>query len=195
MLYEGKNENRDGIAATVYPLKNSMGGTDASDQAVSYYRPRVKTVAWPIRIFTHYINVSVVNAHIIFDETVGGMSQLEFRKVLIQELLINEIDEENEQIQSLSRFSKAVWKKELTRLDKSGHNPEIINIPESVDKIKEKKDHNTQRGRCFVCKKNLSIKCSKRNVFLHLNKVDGQMSCWERFHTVRDPFIVELSGM
>ena len=47
---------------------STMGGTDAFDQRLSYYRPSVKTRRYPPRIFVHFLNASVVNAFIIHRE-------------------------------------------------------------------------------------------------------------------------------
>jgi len=47
-----------------------MGGTDLFDQFLSYYRPKVKTVAWPVRIFTHFISAAVANAFIIYKDVI-----------------------------------------------------------------------------------------------------------------------------
>ena len=43
-----------------------MGGTDGMDQMISYINPRIKSAAWPNRIFLHMLMVSVCNAHIIY---------------------------------------------------------------------------------------------------------------------------------
>lgn len=42
-----------------------MGGTDLGDQHVQVYRPRIKTVTWMHRIFTHFLNVAVVNTFLL----------------------------------------------------------------------------------------------------------------------------------
>lgn len=44
---------------------HAMGGTDLIDQLCSYIRTTLRTNKWPVRIFTHMINLSVVNAHIL----------------------------------------------------------------------------------------------------------------------------------
>ena len=42
-----------------------MGGTDLGDQLGSYYRFEHQTTKWPHRIFTHFMMLAAVNAHIL----------------------------------------------------------------------------------------------------------------------------------
>ena len=45
-----------------------MGGTDSMDQRLSYYRPNIKTKSWVPRMLTHFLNISVVNAYILYKQ-------------------------------------------------------------------------------------------------------------------------------
>eukprot|EP01038_Epipyxis_sp_PR26KG_P015102 gene15102-20320_t len=44
----------------------TMGGTDGMDQKVSYYKTMVKKKKWPWVIISHFLHVSIVNAHILY---------------------------------------------------------------------------------------------------------------------------------
>ena len=69
-----------------------MGGTDRMDQLNSYYKFNHKGIRWTMRLFTHFLGVSVVNANILynasnpdsrmnshqfFDETITALVDLE----------------------------------------------------------------------------------------------------------------------
>lgn len=43
-----------------------MGGTDGTDQKISNYFPKIKSAAWPVRIFVHMLMVSISNSYIIY---------------------------------------------------------------------------------------------------------------------------------
>ena len=52
--------------SSIIPLYNQgMGGTDACDQRAQCYRPKLKTMSWIPRIFSHVLNVAVVNCYIL----------------------------------------------------------------------------------------------------------------------------------
>ena len=76
---------------SIIPVYNKgMGGTDAGDQRAQCYRPHLKTVSWLPRIFSHFLNVAVVNAFILCS-TMNSMklpkTHLEFREQLILSLI------------------------------------------------------------------------------------------------------------
>ena len=99
-----------------------MGGTDAGDQRTQCYRPHLKTVSWLPRIFSHFLNVAVVNAFIL-TSTINSMklpnTHLEFRELLI----ITHLIEANRVKRILEpatrpdrRMSRKKWEIERARL-------------------------------------------------------------------------------
>jgi hypothetical protein len=54
---------RPGVIA-IY--NHAMGGTDLSDQLGSYIRTSLRANKWPVRIFTHFIDLTVANANILY---------------------------------------------------------------------------------------------------------------------------------
>jgi hypothetical protein len=44
-----------------------MGGTDRMDQLNSYYRFNHKGIRWTLRLITHFLGVSVINANILYN--------------------------------------------------------------------------------------------------------------------------------
>jgi hypothetical protein len=74
-----------------------MGGTDAIDQRVSYYRPNVKcTSAWYQRTFIHIIVLCCINAYIIYYLYLNldrkEYTYLDFLRQLISELADDELE-------------------------------------------------------------------------------------------------------
>ena len=59
-----------------------MGGVDSHDQAQNYYNLTVKSVKWWKYLFWFFFDTSIINAYIIYKESVSGaekvMSHLEF---------------------------------------------------------------------------------------------------------------------
>jgi hypothetical protein len=64
MTYIGHQLIRIPTIVQIYNI--SMGGTDYFDQLRSYYRTTVKIKVWQTRIFTHFLMVAAVNAHILY---------------------------------------------------------------------------------------------------------------------------------
>jgi len=66
-----------------------MNGVDRSDQMVSYYALRQKTMKWWKRLIFHVFNVAVVNAYILYKEYTGNakMGHRQFRVKLIESMV------------------------------------------------------------------------------------------------------------
>lgn len=67
-----------------------MGGVDKSDQLLSYYGFSHRTVKWWRRAFFHLLDLSVVNAYILYRQSQPGKPQLtheRFRVELAKEML------------------------------------------------------------------------------------------------------------
>ena len=79
------------LRPSILPVYNQgMGDTDAGDQIAQCYRPHLKTVSWLPRIFSHFLNIAVVNSFILCS-TIRSMklpkTHLEFRELLITHLI------------------------------------------------------------------------------------------------------------
>ena len=76
-----------------------MGGVDLSDQLISYYNVLLKSKKWYKTIFCHTVDLSIVNAFILYKEMCAGtgfepMSQKEFRKQVAESLRKDWVDAE-----------------------------------------------------------------------------------------------------
>lgn len=54
---------------SVGTYNKGMGGTDQCDQKISYYRIRMRSKKWKRKFYTHFINVAIVNCHILYKES------------------------------------------------------------------------------------------------------------------------------
>ena len=69
-----------------------MGGVDKSDQLISYHKVSRRTMKYWKTIFFHFIDIAVVNSHIIFNfislqKQMKPMSENQFRDKLILEII------------------------------------------------------------------------------------------------------------
>jgi len=64
-----------------------MCGVDRMDQLVSYYTPLRKTLKWYRKVVLHHIDLSLVNAYILYKKLGGTQRQIWFRKQVIRSLL------------------------------------------------------------------------------------------------------------
>lgn len=64
-----------------------MGGVDVSDQLVCYYGYPHRSVKWWKRFFFHLLDLSAVNANILYNLEADKMTQLDFRVAVIGSLL------------------------------------------------------------------------------------------------------------
>jgi len=66
-----------------------MGGVDMMDRMISHYAHLFKNKKWYHRIFFHFLNVSIVNAWIIYKKkTNNNMSLLNFKAEVATSLIV-----------------------------------------------------------------------------------------------------------
>ncbi|KAG5863118.1 hypothetical protein JTB14_014938 [Gonioctena quinquepunctata] len=65
-----------------------MSGIDRQDQMLSYYSAERKTIRWPKKLFMHFIDFMLLNAHHLFNKYSGSkMTLYEFRINVIKNLV------------------------------------------------------------------------------------------------------------
>ena len=74
------------LAVTDY--NQGMGGVDLSDQMASHYQTPRKCMKWYHNLFFHLVDTALVNAFLVYRCLDGPKRQLEFRKELINQLLL-----------------------------------------------------------------------------------------------------------
>ena len=185
------------LRPSIIPMYNQgMGGTDAGDQRAQCYRPHLKTVSWLPSIFSHFLNIAVVNSFILCS-TIRSMklpkTHLEFRELLITHLI--EPNRVKRILQPAARptrhMSRKTWELETARL-LDAHYP--AQTPTSDDKKIESRSsylggssgtRNWVRRDCILCGVLVATHCRSCEVYLCLRDGANGKNCFESFHTDR----------
>lgn len=174
-----------------------MGGTDADDQMLSYYRPRVKTISHAPRIFVHLLSSSLVNAYIIFVERNnlrrGHYRYLDFLNAIIDQWSKPWLDRlirgEAQLLHQPRPRRRSAWSQDRSRLH-GRHDPIITHEPTLEHRGQHyiPTNRNLLRGNCLVCTTRTNTKCSQCGVWLCCRRTVLQVeindpNCWVKFHT------------
>lgn len=114
---------------------------------------------------------------------------LDFLRELIAELAEDEQAKQRNSISLNATSSNTktlkTWEKDESRL--IGVHMPIINRDPQYETLNKEENtlvlRNYKRGRCFLCRTNVSLKCFQCKVYLccDVNGNDG-VSCWQKFH-------------
>ena len=169
-----------------------MGGTDSMDQRLSYYRPNVKTKSWVPKMLTHFLNISVVNAYILYKQYFNKpkkYSLLMFTRELIDNLaepwILQFKAEESDSTSPNSKgwMSKSAWSTNwMMRLSGIHKCTIVMDSRIDVDGI-ERHQH---RGKCHICRKNAGAYCSTCHVHLCITTDGITRTCFDAFHEDKD---------
>ena len=67
-----------------------MGGTDGMDQQLTYYKPRIKSRRWPVRIFLHFLQVSTFNSFVLYrQDKAPNMTFLQYTEMLLDKMAVS----------------------------------------------------------------------------------------------------------
>lgn len=137
----GEFKNKRGVISykpeAIIGYNTFMSGIDRQDQMLAYYPCNRKTIRWYKKIFFHVLQMSLLNAHYLYNKYSGAgkMSLYDFRLEIIRELLD-------------TRVSKVT----TVSLEK---NHKISKIEKSVQEMSGVKEVNrTSRKECRVCRRN-----------------------------------------
>ncbi|KFM60528.1 PiggyBac transposable element-derived protein 3, partial [Stegodyphus mimosarum] len=76
----------------VKAYNTSMGGTDLCDRYLAYYRCTVRTKKWPVRVFSHFVDLVISNCWIMHvryhkqNNLTGAKSLMEYRMLVASAL-------------------------------------------------------------------------------------------------------------
>ena len=179
-----------------------MGGVDGVDQMLSYYPVVRKTVKWVKKLFWYFIELSLHNAHVIFNhgkntKAEGKMTLLEFQKSVVKSLVYPEAEEkesaesdtDNEDVEGdlvdvglqPLRVPRQPAKDSLGRMTGGFADHRLETFPPTPKRKYPQK-------RCRVClkkdgrRKETRYWCSRCNVALCLGY------CFEVYHRKKNPF-------
>ena len=178
---------------------SGMGGTDLFDQFCSYYKTTVRTKKWPMRIFTHFLKCTVVNAYIIWNaleiksgRRVKKVSLLDFTDMLIKEI----IAEHWNATMTGDACARASAKNETPVFEHATkparlntwmkHSGQRLNGTHTPIQLKNHKGGPDLRTFCMVCNVKCPTRCNECNCALHITEEDGDLSCWSKFHMLED---------
>jgi len=174
-----RRKNKDGSVSLVNcptivaDYNRYMGGVDLNDQLKSYYQYNRKSRRWWLRLFFHLLDVTVVNAYILYlqvyrihchpPQKYRPIDQLSFRCRLIDQLV--------------DHFS---CRKEKGRVSKT-----VVSLVPSGHNIVDLRQYGVPSGRCEYCsigkykyrkRKETQFGCRK------CNKRLCPTGCWTDFH-------------
>lgn len=133
-----------------------MGGVDRMDWSINKYRVKIRGKRWYFPLFTNLVDMTLVNAHILYCMAGHKITLLEFRRSIARTYLslASLSDPRNSGRPALPKPSK---KRVLStvRFDPIGH-------------FIERTSDGKQR-KCGVCKSNVRKQCAKCNVGLHVD--------------------------
>ena len=166
--------------AIVKAYNQFMGGIDLMDSFLAKYRYKLKSRRWPMYLFWHMMNLSLVNAWLLYRRDCGLLGvpekdrllQRQFQSCVAESLVLVEskkrrrpsIEDPNVPFSPAATRRRRVAPVADVRKDQTGHWP-----------IKVEK-----RGRCMHCEKNqtttLCEKCNMRLCFVETR------NCFRAYH-------------
>jgi hypothetical protein len=176
----------------VRAYNEGMGGTDAFDQKLSYYRPSINTKRWPHRIFFHLFQCSLINAHIIYKERLGlqkhdplddlfGFTNRILDGIVVKYVNgadINDVDDEEPEDEEVLQHSPVKRMRHVPpkATDVSRHYP--YSMP---TKVRGTRHVNRVVCRGPGCTKKVLTFCHECKVGLCLDLIGGT-NCWQKYH-------------
>jgi hypothetical protein len=169
--------NRVTAPSMITYYNSHMGGTDKMDQQLSYYRIKMKTKRWPIKIFLHFLSVAVMNAHVLYRADLpdsaaapANKQQGYFLLGFIQ-LLIKELIPVNVFARATAPFTSPAPAQGTEPVRGIVHTPFAKYSGRNPD----------NRRRCAQCHTKTIWTCRECDVTLCLNEVGGD-NCWQSYH-------------
>lgn len=169
---------------------HAMGGTDLCDQIGSYIRTTLRANKWPVRIFTHFINLTVSNAHVLYRgiKDRGSYSVIDFITDLIPGLIAYDESHVHAPIPDLSCDVATDISPDINPRTARRHswynNPTHIDIRKNTQ-LPHYLEAGHSRSWCRYCNvRKVQTACITCQAALCLpTKGEGDASCFRMFHS------------
>ena len=160
---------------------DGMGGVDAADQKMAFYRIATKSVKWYKRVFYHFTDLSLVNAYLLFKAMTGNQSLPLYRFKLDVSLALMYA----ENLANPLTAAAVLLRRDVEEAD----NGDPIAGADPIDAVRLDGTNHwpqnvaKQQRRCRLsgCKQRSVVWCTKCHVYLCMTK---ERECFIRYHTV-----------
>jgi hypothetical protein len=153
----------------------NMNCVDKLDQNKKSCQIDRKSKKWWHRIFFHFLDIAVVNAHVVYTQTTGNkMTMKNFRRDISRQLLNTTIINKR-QLQNMVKSPTEIKKykpsvPDYIRLEKSAHQPKLSTRRRCARCSTKKKEVRTE-WICSICNIPLCITKSRNCFFDHHNNI------------------------
>jgi hypothetical protein len=168
-----------------------MGGTDQFDQKLAYYRPSIKSKKWPHRIFFHFLMCSIINAHILYCKvnTLKKHDKLadlfSFIDALVESLSKSGIDDVQLPTEEVIDHKPLKRMRKCTALEVCPRGGEGMHMPYSLPAVDPGTGkQNRVKCKAINCERKVSTFCQTCNVALCISLLEGNSTCFSKFHSI-----------
>ena len=179
----GFHEVKLDFPTSIWAYNKLMGGTDQGDQKAVYYRHEHQTRKWPHRIFTHFLNLCMVNAHILYCWQHPKITLLEFTLRVMKALAAEGQEEEEVEVEEVAVEPPKPVKVRYNKTKLVEENTTNIRLDHSLGHYPAK---SAKRAHCPCCGVLATTKCVVCDVVLHMDG-EGHENCFWRWHNMLAP--------
>nr|CAH7726963.1 unnamed protein product [Callosobruchus chinensis] len=165
---------------TILKYNEYMGGVDLLDSMLGYYRIKIRSKKWYLRIFFHLLDMCVVNSWLLWRKQSDIYMPLADFKVAIADALCN--TRKSTLTRKRGRPSTSLENAYLRkkRRGPAAEIPQMEVRKDGIDHLPEWREYERNRCKHPDCKCQSYIYCVKCQIPLCLNK---DRNCFLRFHT------------
>jgi hypothetical protein len=170
-----------------------MGGTDGFDASIARYRIYLSTKRWPHRVILHFLNASIINAHILFkltqkiDRKHESYTKLGFMTKLMTQILSSDVATKASAKLQKSDRSKSQSTSVIPRLSTLRHSEIRLEGQHFGCAVPMSNKSDRFKGQMYCrwpgCNTRTRGFCMRCNIPLCLTLVNNT-TCFEKFHTV-----------
>lgn len=162
----------------ILDYNSTKGAVDTLDKMISCYTCKRKTNRWPVIVFTNVLDISAVNAYVLFTKANPDWKKNSFRKrrLFIETLGMSLVREHIRGREVLPRQKSAI---EIVQ----SHQRETEEVGHSSHKEAHEGPASRKRGRCHLCPQsdnkyqNKCARCGKYTCKSHLRFLCAKCNC------------------